>query len=212
MTSWLAPPCRGTLQGADGRGNGGMDVRQGGHGHPGRKGRGVELMVGMQDESHVQGPLGGCVGLFPGQHIDEVGRVGKPGIGADRFLAIADSVGGGHDGRDLSGQAIGLSQVGRFVVGSCVGIVVGKRRDSRAQDIHGRGVRGQALQQLKHRLRQGPAPTHDRCYFVQVRLLGEAAEPQQVADFLERRMLRQIVDVDAPIGQDPLLSVDPADG
>ena len=169
-------------------------------------------MVGMQDESHVQGPLGGCIRLVSGEHVDEVGGMRQSGIGADGFLPVADTVAGGHDGGDLAGQTIGLSQVGRFVVGCSVGVVMGQGRNSRAQDVHGGSVLGKALQQLNHRLRQGPAPTHDRCDFVQLRLFGEAAEPQQVADFFKRRPLRQIVDVHASIRQNPLLSINVANG
>ncbi len=64
------------LERADGAGDGGVNVGQGGGDDAGGEGGGVQLVVGVQDQRHVQGPDGGLRGLYAVQHPQEVGRRG----------------------------------------------------------------------------------------------------------------------------------------
>jgi hypothetical protein len=50
-----------------------------------------------------------------------------------------------------------------------------------------------------------------RLKLAQRQLVGQDAVPEQVGGLLEGRVLGQLVNVDAAIGQDARLSVDPAD-
>jgi hypothetical protein len=78
MTFSFAPPCSGPFKGAR-----------------------VELVLGVQDERHVEGLhlVGGGVGAA--DHVQEVGRVGKVLPGEHRGHPLADPEVVGDGDRDL---------------------------------------------------------------------------------------------------------------
>ena len=115
------------LQGADGAGDGRMHVRKGGRRDPRGEGGGVQFMVGMQDQRHVQGFFRGRRRLFAVQLEQEIGGVRERGIGIDHVLALADTVKAGHDHGNLGGQPEGFVQVGIVVVLFLLGIIERKR-------------------------------------------------------------------------------------
>src|SRR3981189_2102109 len=63
------------LEGANGTGDGGVDVGEGGGNDAGGEGAGVELVVGVEDERDVEGAGGGVGGLLAVEHPEEVGGV-----------------------------------------------------------------------------------------------------------------------------------------
>ena len=97
---------------ADGAGDGGVHVGQGGGDDAGGEGAGVELVVGVEDERDVEGAGGGVGGLFAVEHPEEVGGVREGAVGFDDGLAFADAVEDGDDHGDLRGEAEALAEVG----------------------------------------------------------------------------------------------------
>src|ERR1700736_1667885 len=53
---------KGAFEGTDGSGDGGVDVGEGGGDNAGGEGAGVEFVVGVEDESDVEGAGGGVGG------------------------------------------------------------------------------------------------------------------------------------------------------
>ena len=76
------------LQRADGAGDGGVDVGEGGCDDAGRKGGGVQLVLGVQNQRQVHGRVGGLGGLFAVQHPQEIGRVGEGPIRRNNSLPL----------------------------------------------------------------------------------------------------------------------------
>ena len=78
-----------------------------------REGRGVELVVGVQDQRAVQGAHRQSVGPSPVSMVKEVGGKTHHGIRIDRPLVLFDSPDGRHQAPNLRGEAHGLAVVGR---------------------------------------------------------------------------------------------------
>ena len=78
--------------------------------------RSVELVVGVEDESDVEGAVGGVGGLLAVEHPEEIGGVGKRLVGFDDGLAFADAIEDGDDHGDLRGEAEGFADVGVVIV------------------------------------------------------------------------------------------------
>ncbi len=100
------------FEGADGSGDGGVDVGKGGGDDARGEGAGVELVVGVEDEGDVEGADRGVGGLLAVEHPEEVGGVGERGVGVDDGLAFADAIEDGDDHGDLRGEAVGFADVG----------------------------------------------------------------------------------------------------
>src|SRR6185312_15216760 len=101
--SLIGAAVQGPFEGADGRRNGGMHVRQGGRGDPGGKGGGIQFVVGVQDEGDVEGAFGGGRRLLPGQHQEEIGGVRERRVRFNHRVAFADAIVGGADHGYLRG-------------------------------------------------------------------------------------------------------------
>ena len=96
MTASLAPAVERALQGRDRGGDGPVHVGEGGGGHAGGEGGGVELVVGVQHEGHVHGPRGRGGGPLPAEHVEEVRGVGEARVGSDGGQAPAQAIDRGH--------------------------------------------------------------------------------------------------------------------
>src|SRR6202040_147162 len=69
----------------------------------------------------------------------------------------------------------------------------------------------QGLDQLPRPRRQDPAASDLGAPGLELVGAREAAVPEEEADLLEARLLRELVDVDPAVGEDPLVPVDVAD-
>ncbi len=199
------------FEGADGSGDGGVDVGEGGGDDAGGEGAGVELVVGVKDKRDVEGAGGGVGGLLAVEHPEEVGGVGERLVGFDEGLAFADAVEEGDDHRDLRGEAEGFADVRVVRAVGFVGVVDAEERDGGAEDLHGRGVGGDAAEEVDdlwvELARGGEVPVE----VGQFRGVGQFAEPEEVGALFEGGALGELVDVDAAIGEDAGVAVDPAD-
>ncbi len=178
----------------------------------------VLLMVGVEHEEQVEGPLEDGVGLVLHlghleHHVEEVADVGEAVVRAVGRPALVVAVGGGGDGRDLGHDARHLEPP-VLRVGHVARIrIEGRERGDRAdEEAHRVRVVAEGLDEVldvrvDHRVvadvlfpggelgRRGQAPVDDEVGGLEViGLLGEG------------------LDRVAPVAQDPLLSVDEGDG
>ena len=93
-----------------------------------------------------------------------------------------------------------------------VGVVDAEERDGGAEDFHRRGVFGDAAEEVDD-LGVELACCGEFCGEVgEFGGVGELAEPEEVGGLLEGGALGELVDVDAAVGEDAGVAVDPADG
>ena len=125
----------------------------------------------------------------------------------DRF-PFADAIVVRNQHGDLRGKPDGLVEIGVMIVAVELGVVIRKHRGERAQHIHGQHVLGQELQTVEDggvELAFLGQALLERPEFVG---LGQAAIPEQVADFLKGGVVGQVVDVVSTVGEDAPLTVD----
>ena len=139
-----------------GRGRGRRRVRVGlGAGHAAhRVGRAVLLVVGVQDEQHIQGVLEDRVRAVLGlghlvHHVEEVARVGqivvRVGVGQAPRMAVGEGRERGH----LGDQAYHLLVLDVLVVNRLrLGVEGGQRGQGADQDAHRVGVVVEAVDEL----------------------------------------------------------------
>jgi len=168
-------------------------------------------MVGMQHQRDVE-RLGGRLGwLFAVEHPEEVRRVRERGVRLHDLLALANAVEERDDHGDLRGEAEALADVGGVQHGLLVGIVDGEQRDCRAEDLHRARGLGQAGEEFNHIVGELPRGRQLVREIIELRSRGQASIPKQKSRLFEGRLLRELVDVDATIGQNPFASVDETD-
>jgi hypothetical protein len=127
------------------------------------------------------------------------------------FFSLAQPVVDGHDHGDLGGEVEAFAHIRVVRVVFLVGVVEAERGDRGAQHFHGRGRRRNGAQQIDYAKVEAAGERELRLKLAQFELAGENAVPQQVCGLLEGGVHGQLVNVDAPIGQDASISVDPAD-
>ena len=132
-----------SLERADGAGDGRVHVRKRRGDHARRERGGVHLVVGMQDQRHVEGAGGLLVGPLARQHVQEVRGVAETRIGLDRIQPAAAAVVARHHRRHLRDQPGGLAEVGLLGVRVLVRVVERVGRDGGAQHLHGGCVTSQ---------------------------------------------------------------------
>ena len=150
-------------------------------------------------------------GLVAIQQQQKIGGVRERRVGLDYFLAFAHAIVGRDDHRDLRSQPEGFVQVGVVVVLLVLGIVKRKRRDGGAQHVHGLSLFGSGAQQVDDSGVQLALGRQLAAEFLQLIRCRQPAIPQQVAGLFKVGMVGEFVNVDAAIGEDPLVSVDEAD-
>ncbi len=101
-------------------------------------------------------------------------------------------------------------QVGVVVVLLVLRIVKRKRRNRRAQHVHGLGLLRERAQQVDDGRVQLALFRQPLAKFLQLVGRGQLAIPQQVAGFFKIGVVGKFVNVDAAVGQDALISVDVA--
>ncbi len=180
-----------------GRG-GGVDVGKSRGHHAGGKSGSIELVIGMQRQRDVEDVLHHVVRLLAGQGVEEIPRGAQRGIGRDHVLAFAQPVKGGDDSAGLSHQADRLALAGLDRGVLLVRVVERQHGDGGTQHIHGNAFAG-SLQE-RGDFGGNRAVGRERSFqLIQLRLLGEAAVPQQVDDFLKRRVIGERMNVIALI-------------
>ena len=191
-----------------------------GAGHaPHRVGGAVLLVVGVQDEQHVQGPLEHRVRVVLGlghlrHHVEEVARVGQVvvGVRVGQAPGVPESEGGerrhlGDEPHDL------LLLIGRVVEGvTGLGIEGGQRGQGAYQDAHRVRVVVEAVDELLDVLVHVGVvgdlvgPRH------RLFLVRQLAAQQQPGHVQEGRAARELLDRVTPVAQDALVAVDEGDG
>ncbi len=176
--------------------------------------RGVQLVIGVQHQRHVEGARRERRRPLPGQHVEEVRRVSQRRVGIDVPAAGGHAAPRRDERAELPRQADGLAVVGlrRSSVG--VRIVVPEHRRERPQRVHAVHAR-QRLHGAQDRLGQRARGRQLRLQIAEFGPGRQPAVPQQVADFLERRAafgVRQVVDVVAVIREHAAVAVEKADG
>src|SRR5258706_13086432 len=99
-----------------------MQIGQGGGGDAGREGRGVELVVGVEDQGGGERLGGQRGGLLAAHHVEEVAGEVELRARGDRRLAAADALPRRDQRGELRGEAQGLSKGGLAAVVGRVGI------------------------------------------------------------------------------------------
>ena len=133
-------------------------------------------------------------------------------VGFDDWLAFADAIEDGDDHGDLRGEAVGLADVGVVRLVGFVGVVDAEQRDGGAQHLHRRGAGGDAAQEVDDLGVELAGGGEMRGELGEFGGVGQLAEPEQVGGLFEGGALGELVDVDAAVGEDAGVSVDPADG
>ena len=199
------------FQGADGRRDGRVHIGEGGGGDAGGEGRGVQFVIGMEDKSDIERTFRSRRRSLAVEHQEEVGGVGKRAVGLDNVLAFADAIVGGDDHGDLRGQADCLVDVGIVIVALKLGIVKGQSGDGGAENVHRAGMTRSIAEQADDGCVELTLFGHAIAKFTQLLALGKAAEPEQVAGFLEVGVFGEVVNIDPAIGEDALLAIDVTD-
>jgi hypothetical protein len=201
----VGPAVERALERADRRDRPRIDVREGRDRHPPREGRGVQLVLGVEDQREVERRPHGLGGDLPREHVEEIGGVVEVGPRRDRLLARGDAVERGDRGRDLREHPLGLADVGG-VVGDRDGQVrveVPHQAHRGSQHVH----RVDALGDLAVDIDEGrsePAlgadPAVERFQFRDGR---QFPVEQQIRDFLVPDGPGQVLDGVPAIGQPP---------
>jgi hypothetical protein len=123
----------------DGASDGRMHIGHGAGDDAGGKSRGVQFMIGMEDQRHVERAGGRWNGFGAVEHPEKIGSVIQRRIGLDDGLALADAVVAGDQHRQLRGQSERFADVRIVIDGRFVRVVGAERGNRSAQDFHGRG-------------------------------------------------------------------------
>ncbi len=198
------------LQRADAADDRRVDVGERGRSDSRRKRGRVQLVVGVQDQRAVEGADRERVGPLPGELVEEVRGKTHHRIGVDRPQVLLHAPDGRDQGPDLRRETDGLPVVRRRRIVGGIAVVVRQGRRQRAQRVH-RLARRQLTQQPDHAVGQRTRRGELRLQLAQLRAVRQAAMPQQVADFFEGRLRRQVVDVVSAVGENAALAVDEAD-
>ena len=182
-----------------------------------RVGRAVLLVVGVQDEEHVEGLDEALVGLelllaHLEEHREEVGGVAEVVVGVDERLALRvperPGAEGGHLGDhadDLHVPVVGVGDVAR------VRVERRQRTDRGHQHAHRVGVVAEALHEGLDVLVDERVVGDLVHPGVHLRLGGERAVDEEVGHLEEAGLLRQLLDRVAAVLQDALVAVDVGD-
>ena len=207
----VGAPVQRPFQRANRRSHCRVHIGQSRRSHARRECRSIQFVVSMQNERDVKGPLGRCGWSGAIQHVQEIRCVRHRTIRLDDLLSLPHPVVIRHQHRDLCGQPDRLVHVRFMIVAIKFRIVIRKHRHQRAQHIHRKYVLREQFQAIQDRgiqLAFFGESLLERPQFLRTR---QASKPQQVTDFLKRRVIGEIVDIDSAIGQYTLFSIDITD-
>ena len=208
---------RGTPQARDTGGDARERIRARRAGEAHRRGRGVLLVVGVQDqdalhrarEHRVRLPL---LARRAEHHVEEVLDVGERVLRVHERLADVVLVGHRRDRRQLRDQAErGDLAAARIVDVDRVVIERGERADDAAQHGHRMRIAAETGVEARELLVHHRVVHDDLHELVELRLVRQLAVQDEVGDFEESARLRELLDRVAPIEQDALVAVDEGD-
>ena len=204
-------------EGADAGGDAGEGIAFGAGGQAHRRGRGVLLMIGVQDEQQVQGPYRHRIRMIflagPRKHhghqvFDVTAAAVRIYEGQTRCVAVTLGRQGGHLGNDAARReqaVLGIADIGGVVV------VGGDGPEHAGHDGHGMGIVAvagiEARQVLMGVAVQGDGPFP----FIHLPPIGQFAMDQQVAGLQVGAVLRQLLDGIAPVHEHALFPVQVGD-
>ena len=180
--------------------------------------RAVLLVVGVQDEQHVEGPHDLRVDLVglgrqSERHPQEVLDQGQRVVRVQERLPLGLLVRVRRDRRQLGQQPdggqlhlAGIERIQRV-------LVVGAQRVDRAgQHRHRMGIAREPVEEALEVLVQQGVPLNLGGELLELIRRRQLPEDQQVADLDESRLLRQLLDRVAPVPQDARVAIDVRDG
>ena len=174
-----------TGQGGDTSSNGTIHSRKGAGDDACRKGRRIELVIGMQYQANVENTCFIGLGTFAAKHIKKVLGDAEAFVRSDRFIAVADTVPGGSDGADLARDPNGRFD-GMLAVGAVAVLVIKiERGDGGPEHIHRIGILRKALHRLDDLGRHFIIPSEPFLQLGKLIGLGQAAVPQKINDLFE---------------------------
>src|SRR5262245_31824384 len=145
-----------------------------------------------------------------GEHVEKVGGVAENRVRMQRRPALLHPPHRGDQRAKLRRQPHRLAVVGVRRVVRGVRVVVAKRRRQRAEDVHAVAGR-QRTQQPQHGFRQRPARAQLRLQIAELGARRQTPVPQQVADFLERGVAGEVVDVVPAVREHASIAIEVAD-
>ena len=158
-------------------------------------------MVGVENQGGVEELRELRVGVLSLQHVEKIG--GDIGIRLRRqgFLAVADAVEPRYQSGHARHHAGGLADVGVVRIVVPVGVVEGHDGGDGAHVLHGVNVGRQAVHDVEHGFREGVLAADIVDQLVEFGLAWQLSVPQQVHHLFKGRVLCQIFNHVAAIGQ-----------
>jgi len=201
---------RGTGKRSDGCGDRRVQIRLGAGDHARGERRSVRAVLGVQDHVHVHEARRFRSRALSLQHVQEVGGMAQSRIRRHRRAAVADVIVRSDDHRHLRREPETLAQRGRGRVVGHLGVEGRERRDRGAQHVHRMGTCERADDVVRGG-RQRARGLQLRVERFELGACRQLAVEEQVAGFLERRALGQVVDRIAAIEEFTGAAVDEAD-
>ena len=212
----VGPAVQRPLQGANCGDDGGVDVGEGRRRHARGERRGVQLVIGVQNQRDIEGTRRETARPLARQHVEEIRGVTQDRIRRDRSGARVLASHRRDERADLRRQPHGLAIVGLRRLVAAVRIVVREGRRERSQQVHGvaavarsrAGSPRQRPHETEDRLGQRASGDELRLQIAQLPARRQPPVPQQITDFLERGVPGEIVDVVPTIRQHAAIAVE----
>jgi hypothetical protein len=187
-------------QRADRTGDRGVHVGAGARDHAGREGRGVEFVLGVEDQRRVHrvDPLLRRLRLV--QHVQEVpaDRI-VVGLDVDAPAAVAVVIPVREHRAEACDQPVGDLARGGDVVIVLFRQRAAERRDAAAHDVHRMTRGGELFQHRPHDRGQAAQPRQLRLVTGELGLVRQLLVDQQVRDLFELAARRDVQDVVAAV-------------
>ena len=201
------------FEGSDGGRHRAVHVAERGDGDATCESRGVEAVIGVQDQADVQTTSHRVGGLLAVEHPEEIGGDIKRLVGTDERLARTVTVEVGDERRRLGNQSQRLT-LGRLdarrrrLARSRRWVVQRERRNQSAQRVHRHRVLGNLADHVVDRVRNFVLGLQRALKRIELRLRWQLGVPKQIHRLFVGRTARERVDVDADILEHTLAAVD----
>ena len=195
---------------ANGPGDAGVHIGQGGGANPRREGGRVELMFRVEDERDVHHLLVERARRFPKQGVEEMAGNGVIVRGlVNPHAVVGEAIPVVDDGRENGKEPIGhVTLLGEILLR----FEVAQHGATGPHHIHGMGGGGNALEHFFQGLRQCPQGLQLKAIGVELGLGRQRPLKNEVGDLFKAGVLGQIGDVIAPIGEPRTGFADGAEG
>ena len=195
----------------------GVRIGAGAAGQAHRRSAGVLLVIGMQDQQQVERLHGDRLEpvLLAGhceEHVEQVGAVRQVVLRIDERLAEDVLVGGRGDCRDLGDDPVREDLAVARVMDVQRVVVEGRHRRDHGRHLrHRMGVVMEAVVEAQQRLVDHRVAHDAVLERIELELGRQLAVDQQVGDFEEGALLRQLLDGIAAVEEDAAIAVDVGD-